>query len=1220
LLHVAASLGKIQIIEWLLQYKDAAINMKDVESGYSALHRAIFHGQIQTLISLIKQGANLALLDSNGLTALDHALLDRPPHVTYSKHAPLEAYVWGTNSNYNLGTADNSTRNNPDLIEYFRKQNISVKKVALQKFHSCFLSSTGTVYTCGHGRGGRLGIGSETMLLSPKAIQIGPCMDVALGVDHSVFLSETGTVYTCGENIFHQLGHQPPPPRLLAPAPVGSRGGIKHPAATGVAAGRYHSVFWTCEAFYTWGLNAGQLGHIKGEKTIILPKVVTSFVSHEAKIEQVCVSDGATVVCTSKGDVVALYGYTTRKLGLRQHGIQQIQVVGGHLDPAVDPGGSAEIDFKLVAGGGTNLRVFILRAGKVLVWEEGGEKGFLACTLAVNRSPPVITQFAPFRAGLLLVSELGETWTANWPANHKPAPTNLNTKFQREASITVKCKRVPHVHRAVAAVSDPKGRNFCVLQVSPREALTEVPEVRPSKMVENLSQLLEEVSELDSVHDTVCVVGGQRFPAHSFMLASGSEVLSKELKFAETLNPTILEIQDIQPQIFTQILKYLYTKSCDLLKEGPCLVIVKEAENDNNANNNINKNLKNDILQFEGDPATISAFAVYEKNKKKKSSKKAEDNSNRKKTTTNPLLMFLEAGKLLGLYGLSKIVDCFRFSEGHIYRKSSPPRPRLEFSFKNLSELCDVTIETEEGDQLLAHKSLLVARSEYFMGMFSSGWVESSGDNVLKLQIKTTYVECILEYLYKDESRTINKSEDTEFISNTLVYADQLLIVRLKEICENQLSKLMTLKNVADMLAFAFIFQAQQLKNSCLQFVCINLSSLLENKGLENLDPEILTALDTFYRVANPRVNHRRLTPSSGYPSSDDIEAYHLENPLSLEELFVLEAGLAASTRQRPRRHSSGDKRRSPKPRLRTSESSGCSGSEDEDAAGVKLSQDMDKLSVLDFDIEEKEECESPDPADKSSPTSPPKVQERDTSFFSSLLGPSPTKQISSDETKSSPPKEVKTTTKKFPKLSQKERKRQSQGQEEFEPTSPNTSSPVKPWGGWNAASSPPAPSLSDIMQMEDKSGNTASRDRRVSETIERKLSESESKPEMFAVKKSSWKQMSWSAEAEPKTTTPTKQAAANPWNRVKTPEVEKPFSELLAAEANRSFTDIMAEDVQVERTLVKEQSKPLHLTQLEEKAMQELKQIYELQHPADRVSVQRVQRGNAAAPVWRKK
>ncbi len=33
-----------------------------------------------------------------------------------------------------------------------------------------------------------------------------------------------------------------------------------------------------------------------------------------------------------------------------------IQVIGGHLDPAVDPGGLEDIDFKLVAGGGTNLR------------------------------------------------------------------------------------------------------------------------------------------------------------------------------------------------------------------------------------------------------------------------------------------------------------------------------------------------------------------------------------------------------------------------------------------------------------------------------------------------------------------------------------------------------------------------------------------------------------------------------------------------------------------------------------------------------------------------------------------------------------------------------------------------------------------------------------------------------------------------------------------------
>ena len=42
---------------------------------------------------------------------------------------------------------------------------------------------------------------------------------------------------------------------------------------------------------------------------------------------KVCTSDGATVVYTNKGDVLALYGYTTRKLGIRQHGIEKIQAI-----------------------------------------------------------------------------------------------------------------------------------------------------------------------------------------------------------------------------------------------------------------------------------------------------------------------------------------------------------------------------------------------------------------------------------------------------------------------------------------------------------------------------------------------------------------------------------------------------------------------------------------------------------------------------------------------------------------------------------------------------------------------------------------------------------------------------------------------------------------------------------------------------------------------------
>ena len=37
-------------------------------------------------------------------------------------------------------------------------------------------------------------------------------------------------------------------------------------------------------------------------------------------------SDGATVVLTGKGEVMALHQYSVKKLGARQHGVEKIQV------------------------------------------------------------------------------------------------------------------------------------------------------------------------------------------------------------------------------------------------------------------------------------------------------------------------------------------------------------------------------------------------------------------------------------------------------------------------------------------------------------------------------------------------------------------------------------------------------------------------------------------------------------------------------------------------------------------------------------------------------------------------------------------------------------------------------------------------------------------------------------------------------------------------------
>ena len=208
LVHVAAANGLVSILEWLLRARDCPINSKDTESGYTALHRAMFHGRLRTVVFLIQSGANTAIIDHNGLTVLDHAVLDRPLHLSYDITAPLEAYVWGNNSNYNLGLGTNTIRHQPDIVESLRKDGVNISKVCLQKFHSAMITRGGKVLTCGHGRGGRLGHGAETMQLVARPVTLpAQCTDVSLGVDHSLFLTEGGTVFSCGDNAYHQLGH-----------------------------------------------------------------------------------------------------------------------------------------------------------------------------------------------------------------------------------------------------------------------------------------------------------------------------------------------------------------------------------------------------------------------------------------------------------------------------------------------------------------------------------------------------------------------------------------------------------------------------------------------------------------------------------------------------------------------------------------------------------------------------------------------------------------------------------------------------------------------------------------------------------------------------------------------------------------------------------------------------------------------------------------------------
>uniref|UniRef100_A0A8C6ZX91 Inhibitor of Bruton tyrosine kinase n=1 Tax=Nothoprocta perdicaria TaxID=30464 RepID=A0A8C6ZX91_NOTPE len=164
-LHLASSCGKKGVVDWLAETKGVDLVAKDKESGWTALHRSIFYGYIDCVLSLLKHGVSLYLQDKEGLSALDLVMKDRPAYVVFKKTDPTEVYTWGNNINFTLGHGGQQSKHHPELVDLFPRNGVYIKQVVLCKFHSVFLSQKGQIYTCGHGQGGRLGHGDEQTCL-----------------------------------------------------------------------------------------------------------------------------------------------------------------------------------------------------------------------------------------------------------------------------------------------------------------------------------------------------------------------------------------------------------------------------------------------------------------------------------------------------------------------------------------------------------------------------------------------------------------------------------------------------------------------------------------------------------------------------------------------------------------------------------------------------------------------------------------------------------------------------------------------------------------------------------------------------------------------------------------------------------------------------------------------------------------------------------------------
>ncbi|XP_026320552.1 inhibitor of Bruton tyrosine kinase isoform X2 [Hyposmocoma kahamanoa] len=759
-LHMSASRGRNRLMEWLVRHSsEAFVNARDRESGYTPLHRSIFYGQIHSAVALLKIGVNTDIVDKDDYKALEHAMLDRQYMYKHEGDQPSDVYVWGSNSNYTLATGTQQQRNVPEMLKCFSRTNTCVKQVCLGKFHSVWVCSgvtDGEVWCCG--QTARAG-GPHSTALQPTLLKTPePVVCAAVTLSSTVMLLQSGTVmqYTLNttDNVSQSSAKTPSMIKLPNIKPLMK---LSHPL--GVVAGRSHAVVWNTRAIYTWGTNLGQLGHPQEDKIVPAPKRVAISMNNkeEAGIQLVDAADAATVITTSRGDVYLLHKHICKKIAIKQINLRQVCVEAK------------------VSEQGVYSRVTVLlltNVGQLLIWQDTTNQ-LTRCVFGLTHQT-VITNVTLTHDALYFTTKYGEAFvgyisrkappTQPQPIRREKEKDNNKSalvKFlEKDDCTSVKIARIPNVHRAVAIAVDNEGLNFACLQIKPTCGLTSLPELSSSSMVKDMETVMETASEDDTLHDLVFKVGPKLFPVHAYILATHSEHLYK-LYQERTSEKPIITLENVHPEVFERILRYMYTGQCDVAQLGPCTLKIrredfgKKGERENVANGDID-------LELIENSTEISAFEAYKQNEKKKkgrNKRNVETPPKHQHIYCDPVKLVQASAKRLQVMALHKLLDKFYYRDGTIclkdsatFTKTTPP----SWDRETHPELVDTNVCSKDGHLIPAHKCILTARLEYFQGMFMHSWTEST------LLSKVTD-----EDFKKDESIEVNKKKRQKKIEYT---------------------------------------------------------------------------------------------------------------------------------------------------------------------------------------------------------------------------------------------------------------------------------------------------------------------------------------------------------------------------------------------------------------------------------------------------------------------
>ncbi|KAJ3954643.1 hypothetical protein N0V92_008851 [Colletotrichum tropicale] len=784
-----------------------------------------------------------------------------------------------------------------DIPALIRNRPLRIQDAILSKLHTAILTTdpASNLYVCGVGRGGRLGLGDENTQFRFVPVQGGlsdrKVVQVALGQNHSMAVTDAGELWTWGSNSNSQLGYSLPPPVRQDEEPMSTTprqvfGTLKKEAIVGVAASTYHSVAHTSTSLFCWGKNLGQLALMDADSRSLevqqIPRKVAASlfsspivaVSAIDKATTCLLADSSVCVFTSYGynfvkfpspDVFVNQQFTTSMSTRYNSARNQVSRItsGGETIAAVTTRGdlfTMALNHKADA---TPSATSTTNPSKI--------KGAVTTPQCIwnARKDGVKSVSVGEHGAVIICTESGAVWRRIKRTKAKDAAIPGSADIKRK---DFKFQRVPSVTNAVAVRSSTFGA-FAAIRKDCH--------VMKEQVNVNEQSLWEDIASLLVLRDFEASAPG---PGDKDTLGFWK---SEDLKYRIGLLPyEVLKSTDLErdlchflsmasdsefdlelrtsssPDIKVPVHAWLLTARSPVLRKAL-------SEYRNGGDSEIPQILRigeddgKTIITFDAiDLLSLLNLVVYCYDDTVipawNHTRQAPSLAHRYRQVRNELMKLATKLDMMKLEAAARLQTTAEKSLDEDFAKAIQD-PRY---FEDADALVEL-----DGEEVPIHSQLMRQRCEFFEGLFHGRargmWLAGRRDELDEEElVRVDLSHCdpeafqyVLRYLYADvgkelfdETSAVNIDEFSELVMGVMSTANELMLDRLSQICQFIIARFVTTRNIALLLNEISPCSVTEFKDAGLEYICLQMESMLENHLLDDLEEELLEDLDNIVR------------------------------------------------------------------------------------------------------------------------------------------------------------------------------------------------------------------------------------------------------------------------------------------------------------------------------------------------------------------------------------